>query len=70
MDVATSSQDHDNKDSDLFATGVIMSVLATLAVILRMGCKRHLKNPISADDYLIFVSLVGCEQELPTWLTR
>lgn len=49
-----------NRDSDLFATGVIMAILATTAVVLRMGCKRHLKNPVSADDYLIFLSLVRC----------
>lgn len=51
-------QSSGNRDSDLFATGVIMAILAITAVVLRMGCKRHLKNPISADDYMIFLSLI------------
>ena len=52
-------QSSGNRDGDLFATGVIMAILAITAVVLRMGCKRHLKNPVSADDYMIFLSLVG-----------
>ncbi|KAF6229956.1 hypothetical protein HO133_004294 [Letharia lupina] len=35
-----------------------MAVLATTAVGLRMGCKRHLRYPVSGDDYLIFLSLI------------
>ncbi|CAF9932568.1 MAG: hypothetical protein ALECFALPRED_005328 [Alectoria fallacina] len=58
MESGTTLQSSANRDGDLFATGVIMAILATTAVILRMGCKRHLKNPVSADDYLIFLSLV------------
>lgn len=59
----TPPQSSANKDSDLFATGVIMAILAITAVVLRMGCKRHLKNPVSADDFLIFLSLVGPHQQ-------
>lgn len=63
MDSETPPQSGDNRDSDLFATGVVMAILAIAAVILRMGCKRHLKNPVLADDYLIFLSLVGPYQQ-------
>ena len=59
MDSGTTMQSSGNRDGDLFATGVIMAILAITAVVLRMGCKRHLKNPVSADDYMIFLSLVG-----------
>lgn len=59
MDSSTAFQSPDNRDSDLFATGVIMAVLSIAAVVVRIGCKRHMKNPISVDDYLIFLSLVS-----------
>lgn len=58
MDPETPLQSSANRDSDLFATGVIMAILAITATVLRMGCKRHLKNPVSADDYMIFLSLI------------
>jgi len=59
MDPGSAFQSPDNRSSDLFATGVVMAILAIVAVILRAGCKRHLKLPVSADDYMIFLSLVS-----------
>lgn len=59
MDPEAAYQSPDNRDGDLLATGIVMSVMAISAVILRMGCKRHLKLPVTADDYMIFFSLVS-----------
>lgn len=71
MDSGIPLQRTGDRDSDLFATGVTMAVLATTAVGLRMGCKRHLKYPVSADDYLIFLSLVrSCQQKATRCLAQ
>ena len=42
-----------------FISAVVMLVLATAAVILRLGLRRQSKTNFAADDVLIVVGLIG-----------
>ncbi|CAO1602397.1 hypothetical protein XANCAGTX0491_006008 [Xanthoria calcicola] len=50
----------DDRSGALYATAATMIVLPTIAVILRLACRRHLQAPISHDDIAIIVALVLC----------
>lgn len=49
----------DDRSGALYATAATMIVLPTIAVILRLACRRHLQAPISHDDIAIIVALVS-----------
>lgn len=61
----------DNIDEDkgpkVLAAAVIVSVLATAAVALRLGCRRHMKVAISYDDYMIIIGLVSWDLATEVW---
>ncbi len=48
----------DNRAPQILASGIVLAVLATLAVALRLACRRFTKIVISWDDYLIIIGLV------------
>ncbi|KAL8659359.1 MAG: hypothetical protein Q9226_000479 [Calogaya cf. arnoldii] len=48
----------DNRGPEIVASTIVLAVLATLAVILRLACRRFTKIAISWDDYLIVIGLV------------
>ncbi|KAI4268066.1 MAG: hypothetical protein L6R38_007976 [Xanthoria sp. 2 TBL-2021] len=50
----------DDRSGALYATAATMIVLPTIAVVLRLACRRHLQAPISHDDIAIIVALVLC----------
>ncbi|KAL8952372.1 MAG: hypothetical protein Q9222_001708 [Ikaeria aurantiellina] len=49
----------DDRTASLYAAAISMIVLPTIAVALRLACRRHLKAPISHDDIAICVALVS-----------
>ena len=61
----------DNIDQDqgprVLAAAVIVSVLATGAVAIRLGCRRHMKVAISYDDYMIIIGLVSRNLATKVW---
>ncbi|KAL8849210.1 MAG: hypothetical protein Q9221_005788 [Calogaya cf. arnoldii] len=48
----------DNRGPEIVASTVILAVLATLAVILRLACRRITRIAISWDDYLTLIGLM------------
>ncbi|KAL8898007.1 MAG: hypothetical protein Q9207_006914 [Kuettlingeria erythrocarpa] len=49
---------HDDRGAELIVSVVIVSVLAVLAVALRLVCRRQMKVSMSWDDYTIIIGLV------------
>ena len=58
---------NDNKQAELSITVGILMVLAGLAVVLRLYCRRISRMKLGADDYLILLSLVRNEREDFSW---
>ena len=50
---------HESRQSALGATCIILTVLSTIAVMLRLLARRIIKQPLRADDYLILVAEVS-----------
>lgn len=50
---------HDNRLAALYGTACSMAFAATVAVVLRVMCRRRLKQALSSDDYTILFALVG-----------
>ncbi|KAL8756077.1 MAG: hypothetical protein Q9184_004616 [Pyrenodesmia sp. 2 TL-2023] len=50
----------DDRRGSLYAAAATMIILPSIAVVLRLVCRRHLKAQISHDDIAIIVSLVLC----------
>ena len=48
----------DNRAPQILASGIVLAVLATVAVAFRLACRRFTKIVISWDDYLIIIGLV------------
>ncbi len=61
----------DNIDQDqgprVLAAAVIVSVLATSAVVLRLACRRHMNVAVSYDDYMIIIGLVSRGLATKVW---
>ncbi|KAL8750904.1 MAG: hypothetical protein Q9199_006777 [Rusavskia elegans] len=55
----------DDRSGALYATAATMIVLPTIAVVLRLACRRHLQAPISHDDIAIVVALLTSVPNLP-----
>ena len=49
---------NDNRGPEIMTSTIVLAVLATVAVISRLACRRLTKIAISWDDYLIVVGLV------------
>lgn len=49
---------HDDRRAEIVVSVIIVSVLAVLAVALRLVCRRQMKVSISYDDYSIIAGLV------------
>lgn len=49
---------NDDRRADIVASTIVLAVLATVAVILRLFCRRFTKIALSWDDYLIIIGLV------------
>ena len=49
----------DDRSSILYIVAGIMATLPTVAVIMRLACRKHLKLPIAFDDIAIVVALVS-----------
>ncbi|KAL8770166.1 MAG: hypothetical protein Q9209_004008 [Squamulea sp. 1 TL-2023] len=48
----------DDRGPEIIATTIIIAILATLAVLLRLLCRRRMKVAISYDDYLMMAGFV------------
>ena len=48
----------DDRRTDIVASTIVLAVLATVAVILRLFCRRFTNIALSWDDYLIVIGLV------------
>lgn len=53
---------HDNRGAETVVSVTIVSVLAVLAVALRLVCRRQMKVTLSWDDYTIIIGLVRPHQ--------
>lgn len=49
---------HDNKSSRVYATSSIMIFLTSVAIVLRLYCRRKLRVRIGPDDFAILIALV------------
>lgn len=49
---------HDTRGPATIAACAVLSVLSTLAILLRILVRRQTKAKFEADDYTIFVTLV------------
>lgn len=50
---------HDNKSSRVYATSSIMIFLTSVAIVLRLYCRRKLRVRIGPDDFAILIALVS-----------
>lgn len=50
---------HDNRSSTVYATSSIMIFLTSVAVVLRLYCRRKLRLRIGPDDFAILIALVS-----------
>ncbi len=53
---------HDDRGPEMVVSVIVVSVLAVLAVALRLVCRRQLKVSMSWDDYTIIIGLVRPHQ--------
>ena len=49
---------YDNKVAACYGVASLMAFLASVAVLLRLLCRRRLRLELSYDDYLLILSLV------------
>ena len=55
---------HQNHDTEVYAYAVVFSILAILAVIVRVTSRHMKKVAVGIDDVLVFIALVS----IPTLL--
>ena len=48
----------DNRSAVLYGTAISMIILTAGAVLVRLGCRWHLKSRVSYDDIAILVAMV------------
>lgn len=50
---------HDDRSSILYATGGLMMLLTSVAILLRLCCRQKLRASIGPDDRTILIALVS-----------
>lgn len=49
---------NENRGPEILASAIVLAVLAMVAVVLRLTCRRYTKCAISWDEYTILAGLV------------
>lgn len=49
---------NDDRGPEILASIITLAVMATLAVTLRLACRRYTKIAMAWDDYIIILGLV------------